>query len=171
MWRAGQLFIFGARPTNADFAFFGQLRQCAADPLPSRVMHDYPAAWSYVWMMDELGGLEPPAWEAPETKNEAMLSLLRLAGQTYLPFLRANAAAYADGQKEVTSAIRGGKVNHTQPTFRYQATYCWPKLQAQYQALSAHPREQAFVRGVLAETGCLEHIEGDGAGGQTRAML
>ena len=31
-------FIFGSRPTAADFAIYGQLRQLATDPLPSRIL-------------------------------------------------------------------------------------------------------------------------------------
>eukprot|EP00439_Symbiodinium_sp_Y106_P056432 s413_g7.t3 len=36
--RRGIPFIFGSRPTAADFAIYGQLRQLATDPLPSRIL-------------------------------------------------------------------------------------------------------------------------------------
>lgn len=173
MYRAGQPFLLGQRPSNADFALFGQLRELAADPLPSRIMHEYPCAWSWVWRMDELGGFEPPAWpEAAQgfaADNAAARALLTLAGETYVPFMRANAAAVAAGEKEVTVGLRGGRVQHHQSSFRYQAVYCVPQLRAQFQALAHHPHERA--RALLQETGCLALVQDSATGSSAMSRL
>lgn len=169
MLRAGQPFLFGSRPSNADFALFGQLRQLAADPLPSRIMHDYPAAWGWVWRMDDLGGLDVQPWPAAVSEpSVAVMALLRLAGDTYLPFLVANMQVYTGGQAEVAVTIRGGTVEHRQPAFKYQAAYCYPQLLQQYKSLAAWPGEQDRVRDLLQRTGCISAFEGSHGSGKAR---
>ncbi|CAE7417697.1 unnamed protein product [Symbiodinium pilosum] len=54
--RQGRPFIFGSRPTSADFAVYGQLRQLATDPLPSRIVMEYPAVWAWVFRVEDLTG-------------------------------------------------------------------------------------------------------------------
>lgn len=154
--RRGEPFLFGLRPTNADFALYGQLRELAADPLPARIMHEYPEAWGWVWMMDDLSGAEPPQDEGVQGRSPpaAALALLKLAGDTYLPFLKANAEAFGAGGREVRVPIFGGEAEHVQPPFKYQATYCWPALQRQFAALGGDDLQ--YVRLALADAGCAQ---------------
>lgn len=154
--RRGEPFLFGLRPTNADFALYGQLRQCAADPCPARIMHDYPEAWGWVWMMDDLSGTEPPQDVGVQGRAppKAALSLLKLAAATYLPFLKANSKAFHDGASEVRVPILDGEAEHVQPPFKYQATHCWPELQKQFAALRGEDLQ--YVRLALADVGGLQ---------------
>ena len=58
-------------------------------------------------------------------------------------------------------ANTAGQYTHEQDTFKYQANYCWPKLQEQYAGL--HGNDRTYVDGVLRETGCAEFFGGGGA--------
>ena len=173
MWRKqGSPYLFGARPTNADFALFGQLRQCAVDPFPSRVMHEFPCAWSWVWQMDDLSGIEPPSDDATHgaLPPPAVMALLNLAARTHLPLLQANAHAVSSGEEEVTVDILptdhgSGATVHRQPPFRYQATYCWPKLQMQYAQL--HGTEREYVNAALDKSGCARFFNSTSTGTST----
>jgi hypothetical protein len=77
-------------------------------------------------------------------------ALLQLCGDTYLPFLAANAAAIAEGEKTVSVTLRGRPFE--QGTFRYQAK-CYDALRHRFAALQ--PVDRARVEPVLEETGCL----------------
>jgi glutathione S-transferase len=60
------LFLFGSRPSLAEFGLHGQLTQYAGDPFVSRVMKDN-AVRVFQWQqfMDDLSGIEGE-WAAPE---------------------------------------------------------------------------------------------------------
>lgn len=160
---AGQPFLFGSRPSAADFGLYGQLRQLAIDPMPSRVVHEFPAAWAWVWRMDDLSGYEvgevpgvpgrgaegqpgeksQPKGGASPAAAAAVDAMLRLAGQTYLPFLLANDAALRAGEQTVRSPLFGGALpQHEQPPFKYQQR-CLRLLRERFAELG--PADQAFV--------------------------
>lgn len=165
--RAGHHFLFGARPTNADFGLFSQLRQLATDPLPAATMHDYPEVWAWVWKMDDLSGFEPPA----DSEHNAELTMgarafLQLIGECYLPFLLANDAAIDAREAEVSVVIWGGsgsglpRVTHRQPTFKYQQS-CLRVLREQYGSLL--PADRGFVDQALTEVDGLAAFQGSGS--------
>lgn len=168
--RAGHHFLFGARPTNADFGLFSQMRQLAADPLPASIMHDYPEVWAWVWKMDDLSGYEPPADAAHcGSKGDltvGVVAFMQLIGEGYLPFLLANDEAIRTGAKEVTVELWGGqgsslpRITHKQPTFKYQQV-CLKLLREQYAALPASDKD--FADGVLGDVGRLLAFQAGGA--------
>jgi hypothetical protein len=152
--RAGYAFVFGQRPSNADFALFGQLRQLAADPFPAKIVQQYPEVWGWVWRMDDLSGYNPPDddGQKPAAPTPATEALLRLIGQTYLPFLLANEKALlAGGKEQVRVSIFGGSAEHVQPPFKYQLL-CIQTLRAQFARLAA--ADQAEVSVLLEQAGC-----------------
>jgi hypothetical protein len=144
---AGHSFLLGPQPTVADFALFGQMRLIATDPLPAPIVQEYPGAWGWVWRMEDLSGHHSEG--APEMTDGAR-RMLKLAAQTYLPFLRANAQALEAGRNEVRVAIFGGDATHVQPPFKYQQR-CLRDLEAQYAALGGSAR--AAVDKLLADAG------------------
>ena len=101
--------------------------------------------------MDDASGVEG-AWRA-ETHQPggAAMALLRIAGDSYLPFLEANAAAVAAGAEAAEATVPEGV--YRQPPFRYQAK-CLAALQARYRELPEAARRQTDP--ILAETGCLQ---------------
>ena len=154
---AGNGFLLGSRPSAADFAVFGQLHpMLALDPNTSRAVTDASdrvPAWYHT--TSDLSGLslasEAAGWlDADAPLPPTLVALLAEAGRTYAPFMVANDIAVREGRAEVELAELGGG-RWVQPTFKYQSK-CLATLREGFAAL-AEP-EQAWVRAVLAGTGC-----------------
>jgi glutathione S-transferase len=146
------LFLFGSRPSLADFGLFGQLSQLAADPVPGRLMRERaPTVRHWVRRTDDASGIEG-AWDdgAAALASPAVEALLRMAGDTYLPFLAANDEALKRGEPSFTVRLEGGEFS--QGTFRYQAK-CLAALRAAYRALDTGAR--ARLEPLLERTHCL----------------
>ena len=141
-------FLFGSRPSVADFGLYGQLSQLASDPTPAGLMRaETPYAYRWVAHLDDASGIEGE-WLGFDTAGSALLDgLLALCREVYLPFLAANAAAVAAGEDEFELAIRGHAWR--QGTFRYQAK-CLARLRERYAALG--DRDRRRVDGLLGES-------------------
>ncbi|HVN00813.1 MAG TPA: glutathione S-transferase family protein [Caulobacteraceae bacterium] len=142
------LWLFGARPSLADFGWYGQFSQLARDPTPRRMIRrDFPAAFTWIETLDDASGLAPGAWRDPTAPPSAALAgLLALASAVYLPFLAENAKAQAEG-REVRLTLLGHP--YAQAPFGYQAK-CFSQLKQAFAALSDEPRarvEAALVAG------------------------
>lgn len=135
------LWLFGQRPSIADFGWYGQLSQLARDPTPRRLIRErYPAAFTWIETLDDASGLEPGPWRDPAAPASAALQgLLALASDLYLPFLAENALALADGRTELHMTLEGHA--YAQAPFGYQAK-CLSALKAAFQSLEAEPRRR-----------------------------
>lgn len=147
-------FVFGRRPSRADFALFGQLSQLAHfDPTSTAVAAEVaPRVIAWVNRVDDLGWLADPAadeWSPRATLATTLRPLLSEIGRVYAPFLLANAAALAAGAAAVACTIDGAP--YTQTPFPYQAK-CLRWLREHHAALA--PVDRAFVDTTLAGTGC-----------------
>jgi glutathione S-transferase len=147
-------FVFGTRPSAADFALFGQLSQLVAfDPTPAAVAATTaPRVIAWVNRLDDLAWLPDPGpgdWTARPALATTVRPLLDEIGRVYVPFLLANATALAGGADRVTSRIDGA--TWTQSPFAYQGK-CLRWLRERHTQLSAGDRE--VVDGILAGTGC-----------------
>lgn len=150
-------WLFGSRPSVADFAIFGQLGPLTADPSPQALIRRLaPRLDSWVRHMDDLSGMPEGEWDSAETSlRPALRDLLALAGDTYLPFLAANAAALAAGRPELALTIRGRP--YAQVPFGYQAK-CLSRLREAWAALPV--AAQSRLTPVLAESGGLAVLAG-----------
>lgn len=147
-------FLFGGRPVLADFGWFGQLFQLFMDPTPSALMRQAaPRVYMWVPRMDDASGIEGDLVDPAAPLPRVVRELLRLAGDTYLPFLAANARAIEEGRETFSLTVEGHP--YAQGTFRYQAK-CRDWLRGQYAALAGEAKARADA--VLAETGCLAHL-------------
>src|SRR5215469_14224839 len=92
-------YLFGSRPSLADFAWFGQLSEMATDPTPMRIMREKaPFTDHWIRRLDDASGVDGE-WHSRERALGGWVeALLRIAGELYLPFLLANAEAFAKGQ-------------------------------------------------------------------------
>ena len=78
---------------------------------------------------------------------------LRIAGELYLPFLVANAEAFANGLKRLE--IKVWDLPYALAPFKYQVK-CLQQLRDKFAALDA--RDRAALQPILARTGCWEPL-------------
>lgn len=150
-------FIFGARPTLADFGWFGQLFQLFMDPTPSTQMRlTGPRVYMWVPRMDDTSGVDEraPLADPAGPLPHSVRGLLKLAGEVYLPFLKANATALQQGLDEVSLPLLG--MPYRQVAFRYQAK-CYDWLRKEYAQLSGEAKQRADA--ALGESGCLPYLQ------------
>jgi glutathione S-transferase len=143
-------YLFGSRPALADFAWFGQLSEMATDPTPMRIMRERaPFTDHWVRRLDDASGVDG-AWSSREqalgTWAEA---LLQIAGELYLPFLVANAEAFAKGLERLEIRVWG--LPYMLAPFKYQVK-CLEQLRSNFGDLDAENR--AALKPILSRTGC-----------------
>lgn len=135
-------YLFGSRPSVADFALYGQLLTLASDPTPQAVMRrEAGRTESWLRQLDDVSGVDG---EWHETLPEATRGLLELVVSIYLPFLAANEAADLHGQDRFTVELAGRP--YSQAPFRYQRK-CLEVLRAHFGGLDSASRRE--VEGAL----------------------
>ncbi|WP_095012501.1 glutathione S-transferase [Tsuneonella mangrovi] len=147
---ANRHFLFGTRPSLAEFGLFGQLSQLGVDPTPQAIMRaEFPNTYRWLLHIDDASGIEGE-WDRADTPpNAATLALLAEIGRVYVPFLLANAAALEAGEPTFRFEVDG--MPYEQGPFKYQVK-CLVDLRTRYSALSADARER--IDPVLEATGC-----------------
>ncbi|TKW74610.1 MAG: glutathione S-transferase, partial [Bradyrhizobium icense] len=149
-----QEYLFGTRPSLADFGLFGQLQILATDPTSAAIMRrDAPHLHTWLMRLDDASGVEGEWLPGGADPGRAVVDLLRLAGETYLPFLHANAEAIEEGRDTLRVRLLGH--DFAQAPFKYQAK-CYRALRSAYAALE--PGTRARVQPVLSQTGCLAYL-------------
>ncbi|MBM3619890.1 MAG: glutathione S-transferase [Alphaproteobacteria bacterium] len=147
-------FLFGSRPSLADFGLYGQLQILSVDPTPMAEMRAR-AADVYCWLMrlDDASGVEGEWLDGKAALPDTLTALLKHCGDTYLPFLAANMKALRDEAAEFELEILGRR--YSQAPFRYQGK-CYDALRKK---LAALPRDvRARLDPVLDKTGCLSWL-------------
>lgn len=133
-------FLFGSRPSVADFALYGQLLTLATDPTPQALMRaNAGRTESWLRQLDDASGIEGE-WSA--ALPDATRGLLAMAGAIYLPFLAANALALGRGQSRFEVELAGHV--YTQAPFGYQKK-CLAVLRQRCAALDAKARDQVAL--------------------------
>jgi glutathione S-transferase len=143
------LFLFGTRPSLADFGIYGQLTQYAVDPTVCNQMKK-AAVRTYQWthLVDDLSGIEGD-WFAPDqVLTDHFAAFLRYTAEFYLPMAeRLVAGAGTDG---LEGAANG--VHYRVKTFL--------SLKQELAALGSDDRE--LVEPVLKDTGCWDGLQFNG---------
>ena len=147
-------FIFGARPSIADLALYGQLSELGTDPTPMKIMREIaPFTDHWVRRADDLSGVDG-AWRAAEDGvSPWAIELLRIVGELYLPFLAANERAFNEGRDRLEIAAWG--MPYVLSPCKYQVK-CVTVLRASFAALTADERQA--ITPVLDSTGCLPYL-------------
>jgi glutathione S-transferase len=149
-------YLFGTRPSLADFGWMGQLSQLATDPTPHDLMRaKYPFTYRWLAELDDASGVEGEWRAASAPLPVAVKGLLKLMGEVYFPFLLANAGAVAKGEENFSLALLGRP--YAQGAFKYQAR-CLEELRRAYARLDAPTKSQ--IDPLLAECGCLSPLKG-----------
>ncbi len=147
-------FLFGSRPSLADFGLYGMLNTLGTDPTPMAIMRaEAPHTEHWTRRLGDASGVDG-AW-SDGAPAPWVIELLLMAGDIYLPFLEANLRALVAGETALRLEIEGQP--YSQDVFRYQAK-CWRILRDAYGKLDA--AEQARIAPILAETGCLAPLTG-----------
>jgi glutathione S-transferase len=149
-------YLFGSRPSLADFAWFGQLSEMATDPTPMRIMRaKAPFTDQWVRRLDDASGVEGEWYLRERALGGMAEALLRIAGELYLPFLVANAEAFARGLERLE--MNAWDLPYALAPFKYQVK-CLQQLRDKFSALDAD--SLAALRPVLERTGCWAHLTG-----------
>lgn len=141
-------FLFGDRISLADLALYGQLKVMSVDPTPMAWLRsDVPYLYRWLDLADDASGLEGE-WLAPDAalSTGPVKALLAQAGDTYLPFLKANADALQAGQETFELTLEGQA--YTQGVFKYQAK-CLETLRSDWKDLGESDR--ASIRALIGE--------------------
>ncbi len=151
---ADGFYIFGDRPSRAEFGLYGQMSQFAVDPTPQALMRDrFPYCYRWIENLHDLSGVDGE-WAPGAARNAPLVAtLLSQIGEVYLPFLKANAAALATGEEAVRIELRGHSFR--QAPFKYQGK-CYAELKKRYGALSEHARDT--LDPLLSAAGCAAYL-------------
>jgi len=159
---ADGMFLFGTRPSRADFGIYGQLSQLVIDNGSSEMMRSVAGLTTrWCFSMDDLSANEG-AWKPIASDREALAAsaipgILRLSSTYHLPLLAANDEARARGEKEISIEINGAPFARRALRARDQ---CLPDLQRRFKGLSLEALD--VLTPLLAETGCLPYVDGQG---------
>ena len=83
------LFLFGSRPSIAEFGLYGQLTQYAVDPFVLGVMQrEAVRVYQWVHVMDDASGYEGEWLAAEDPLSDGVRGLLALAADYHLPLLK-----------------------------------------------------------------------------------
>ena len=147
-------YVFGSRPSLSDFAWFGQLSEMATDPTPMRIMRaNAPFTDHWVRRLDDTSGVEGDWYPREQALGGMAEALLRIAGELYLPFLAANAKAFAEGLDRLEIMVWG--LPYALAPFKYQVK-CLQQLRDRFAGLDVDSR--AALRPVLERTGCWQYL-------------
>ena len=145
-------FLFGTRPSLAEFGVYAQLTQLGVDPTAQTMMRaDFPYTYRWLWHIDDMSGIEGEWDDGAGLESPVVHALLREIGLVYGPFLRANAAAAEAGEETFRITVDG--LDYEQGVFKYQLK-CLRDLRQRYAALSAEAK--AKVDPLLGDNGCLD---------------
>ena len=146
-------FVFGTRPSSADFGIYAQLTQLVKfDPTPAAIcMQETPRIHAWTDVVDDLSGnaASENGWIDLQDSADHLKELLNEIGRVYAPALLANAKALQAGEQTMTTTIDGQPWE--QPTFPYQAK-CLQWINEEYQRLGSNAQGQ--VDALIENTGC-----------------
>jgi glutathione S-transferase len=134
-------FVLGERPTEADFGFFASLfRHFFSDPAPARIMRERaPGVQEWVARMWNLRPERFAARPLPDRVPDDLGAIFTAITSVYLPYLEANAAAYAREEPRVSYAVQG--TTFDEPTKPYRV-WCRDRLQRELAGLGAGARAE-----------------------------
>ncbi|MEE4193533.1 MAG: glutathione S-transferase family protein [Halieaceae bacterium] len=144
-------FLMGERPGLADIGFSGPFfRHFALDPVPLEIIRQRaPAVLEWVARLWNTR-LADCAAEAPQAVPDDIGPLLEEVGNSYLPYLNANAAAVAAGNKRFD--VQVGGVAYRGARYSRYRVWCLAELRRQFEALPEAAGLKA--RALLERHGC-----------------
>ena len=146
-------FLFGEKPSSADFAIYGQLTQLIGfDPTSRKIAYENSLRLvSWLDVMVDLSGhdVDSSQWTSLEDSPDSLKAIMKEFGRVYVPALLENAKAIMEGQDTWETEIDGSMWK--QKAFPYQAK-CLKWIKEEFNSLSED--DQSRVREFLDDTGC-----------------
>ena len=146
-------FLFGEKPSSADFAIYGQLTQLIGfDPTSRRIASENSLRLvSWVDVMADLSGhdVNNSNWTSLEDSPPSLKEIMKEFGQMYVPALLANAKAIIEGDETWETEIDGS--TWKQKAFPYQAK-CLKWIKEEFNTLSKNDKTR--IKTFLEGTGC-----------------
>ena len=151
-------FLFGFKPSVADFALCGSLQiHLYNDPSSNETMEVYgPRTCNWLDSIREFGDPRGCAgqtefgdWiDLDQGLPDTLGRLLEFVAKTYVPFAKACALASKAGEKRFEAQVYGMNANFSTHQYR---VWSFEQVQKRFQALSTD--DQIFVDKILYETG------------------
>jgi len=150
---AERAYLFGARPSFADFGLWGQIYNASLDPTPGGILREKaPSVANWVERM-----LEPKAdgdFERFESLSPTLAPFLKsMCGDLFLPWSEANAKAFAEDAESYDVELSGR--TWTQKPVKYQARSL-VAIRKKYAAVL----DKGDLDPILEEAGCLAGLRG-----------
>ena len=146
-------YLFGDRPSQADFGLYGQLSQCALDPSASAIMRSRaPRTFQWTQSLDDAGGVEGH-WALQADWEPDVRRMLSLASHYYLPYLHAHHQAVEAGADAFEVMIDGLRWRGRPDRYKHK---CLVWLQRRWADLAPQARDR--IHPLMQETGCLDHL-------------
>ena len=150
---ANERFLFGSRPSIADFSLYGQLAILMQDLTSGHLMRKIaPRTIAWLMRLGDASGVDGE-WGDEKEPSNIIYHLLSLAGKVYLPYLNAHATALRNDAPNFSTRLDG--YDFKQPSFKYHGR-CREFLLHKYSELSS--LERRSLRSFLGDTGCLESL-------------
>ncbi len=150
---AGRSFLFGARPSFADFGLWGQVYNAWTDPTPGEILRRNCSAVC-AWVERMLDPKDEGEWEIWESLAPTLEPLLAGEVRTFLAWSDANAKAIDSGAEELSVDLSYGRwVQSVGGPQKYHAKTL-REIRRKYGEVSG----DTDLRATLDGAGCLEFL-------------
>jgi glutathione S-transferase len=150
---ASRSFLFGARPSFADFALWGQIYNMWTDPTPCAVI-EARGQNALAWVQRMLWPRAEGTFETWGTLEPTLMPILNdWAGELFMPWTVANAAALSKPDEEFAVNLRG--FTWKQKPQKYHAKSL-EALRAKYKAVG----DRGGLDPILDQAGVLAAVRG-----------
>ncbi len=150
---ANRPYLFGGRPSLADFGLWGQVYNAWTDPTPGEILKSgFPKVCAWVERM-----LDPKAegdFESWDTLAPTLEPFLQQEVRPFLEWSAANAAAIESGAEELSVDLHGKTWTQTVGGPQKYHAKTLREIRRKY---GTH-RDDAVLNAILESTGCLEWL-------------
>lgn len=139
-------FLFGSRPSLAEFGLYGQLSQYVVDPVVSNVMKDR-AVRTFEWehFLEDMSGIDGQWWAVGDCLTKELAGLIESLASNY--FMMAKMLQETAGMDDLEGAVNGMK-------YRVK---CYLALKQELSSLDDADRQS--IRPILEASGCWEPLQ------------
>ncbi len=146
-------YLFGGRPSFADFGLFGQLYCCTQQPTTLKILEGFPAILKWIDRM--LDPKDLGDWESWETISADLMPIVKdQVADLYLPWAVSNRKALVAGEAVFSADLKDGSFK--QDTVKY-AGRSLTELTRKYSMYESSSTLNAFLKA----SGCLEYLVDD----------